>query len=100
MTDATGPPPKAVSIGDAALAVIKRATPLSMLGHLINVTLALIAFQNHVPRVPLMFWAAAAYGVGGWVLIRWASRRKFRRQPRTSLRVLVPRRAAIFGAAL
>lgn len=85
---------------DAVFAAIVRATPMSILGHVVNVTLAVIAFWRHVESAPLLLWAAGSYGVGIWVFLRWATRRRRRAKPSTSPRSRATRRATIFGAAL
>jgi diguanylate cyclase (GGDEF)-like protein/PAS domain S-box-containing protein len=100
MTKATEESTPSRFSGNALFATIARATPLSMLGHVVNVTLAVIAFQRNVEWVPLMLWAATSYGVGAWVLFRWATRRKRFKRLGTSPRSSAPRRAAIFGAVL
>lgn len=89
------------SHNDSVLAALRRATPMSIFGHAINVTIALVAFAPYVKSLPLMFWAAASYGVGGWVFLRWINGRA--RLSRTSplhRRVSSSRRAMVVGGAL
>lgn len=86
--------------GDARLAAIARATPVSILGHAINVTLAVIAFCRYVDWTLLLLWAAGAYVVGIWVLLRWATRRRRPLRPDSPPRLRGTRRATIFGIVL
>jgi diguanylate cyclase (GGDEF)-like protein len=83
-------------------AAIDRATPLSMLGHVINVTISLIAFHVSVPFAPLAIWAAASYAVAAWVLFRAIrrARRKARADASQPARTPSARKAVIFGALL
>lgn len=86
---------------ETVLAALTRATPMSVLGHTINVTIALIAFGPHVELPRLLLWAAASYGVGGWVFLRWLARhaRQSKTDPsRRKTRSI--RRAMIIGATL
>ena len=73
---------------------------MSMIGHVVNVTIALIAFRHNVEWEKLLLWAAASYGVATWVLLRWATRSK--RQPKSGASSLssAPRKATIYGAVL
>jgi diguanylate cyclase (GGDEF)-like protein len=85
------------------LAAVVRATPLSMLGHIVNVTIALIAFQSSVPWGPLALWAGASYAVAAWVFCRWATRARRKRRADASSSApsaLATRKAIIFGAVL
>ncbi len=84
----------------SVLAALRRATPVSVLGHAINVTIALVAFAPHVKLLPLMFWAVASYGVGGWVFLRWINRRGLTKTPPLHRRVSSTRRALLVGVAL
>lgn len=88
------------SSGDALLATVVRATPLSMLGHVVNVTLALIAFHDNAEPAPLLLWAAVSYGVGAWVFLRWVTRRKRRARQCATSSSRAARRAVIFGVVL
>ena len=83
-------------------ATVDRATPLSMFAHVINVTVALIAFNSSVPVVPLALWAAASYAVAGWLVLRaiMRARRKARAGASPSGRMPSTRKAMIFGALL
>lgn len=94
-TEAPSRPP-----GDASFTAIVRATPMSILGHVVNVTLAVIAFWPHVESISLLLWAAGSYGVGAWVLLRWATRRRRLARLGTSPSSRATRRATIFGAVL
>ena len=83
-------------------ATVDRATPLSMFAHVINVTVALIAFNSSVPVVPMALWAAASYAVAGWLVLRaiMRARRKARAGASPSGRTPSTRKAMIFGALL
>lgn len=84
---------------DVMLATIARATPISIFGHAVNVTLVLIAFQGNVDWTSLLLWSAASYGVGFWVLLRWLRRHK-RSQRRTRRSSYGTKRAVISGIIL
>lgn len=85
--------------GDALLATIARATPMSTFGHVVNVTIAVLAFRGYVDPQPLLLWAATSYGVAGWVLVRWLKRRR-RSDAASPSRSRNTRRAELWGAAL
>ena len=80
-------------------AMAARSTPASMAGHIINVTIAVVAFQPSVSGGPLAAWAAASYLVAAYVLYRWTMRSRQHSGARTgSSRSL--RRAMLYAAML
>lgn len=86
------------TLGNTSFATIARATPISMLGHLINVTIAAVSFWGYVEWTLLLPWTVGSYAVGFWVLLRWLRRRH--RPPIPRAQSNVTRRAAILGAVL
>ncbi|MCW5701950.1 MAG: EAL domain-containing protein [Bradyrhizobium sp.] len=58
------------------LGAIARATPWSIVSHLINTSIALIAFRTSVSATGLLVWALSSYAVGCWILYRWFARRR------------------------
>ena len=70
LSDFTGPRSHTHAVRDA----LARSVPMSMLGHTVNVSLALAAFWHHVALAPLIIWAIGSYGIAAWVLWRWATR--------------------------
>lgn len=87
-------------LGNALLAMIARVTPMSMIGHVVNVTLALIAFRHHVESANLLLWAVVSYGVATWVLFRWATRSKRQPKSRVSSLSSASSKATIYGIVL
>jgi diguanylate cyclase (GGDEF)-like protein len=83
-------------------AAVDRATPLSMFAHVINVTVALVAFHTSVPVGPLALWGAASYAVAVWLVVRamFRARRKARAGASPSGRTPSTRKAVVFGALL
>ncbi len=83
-------------------AAVDRATPLSMLAHVINVTVALVALHSSVPIGALALWDAASYAVAVWLIVRAMvrARRKARAGASRSGRMPSTRKAVIFGALL
>ena len=84
-------------------AAVVRATPLSMLGHMVNVTISLIAFQSSVPWAPLALWAGPSYAVAAWVFCRWATRARRKKRAdasRSAPSAHATRKAIIFGVIL
>lgn len=80
---------------------ITRATPMSVIGHLINTTIALVAFSSAAPWAPLLLWAVCSYAIGGWVLYRWlarSARRTADRRPRPGPQSV--RKNVFYGAIL
>lgn len=85
-------------VSSLQFSAITRATPLSTLGHIVNVTISLFAFQASVPWDLLAIWAAGSYAVAAYVFFRWATRS--RRARRTEVSRSATRKAIIYGAAL
>ena len=84
-------------------AAIAAATPLSMLGHIVNVTISVVAFRSSVPWMPLALWALASYAVSVFVLIRWVAGKRQRAETIASARARSlggNSRATLFGAIL
>lgn len=86
--------------GATLVDAIVRTTPMSILGHTVNVTLAVIAFWGHVAPIALLSWSIASYGVGFWVLLRWLSRRGRAAMSRDPSPLHFNRRALFFGVVL
>ena len=87
------------STREVLLATIARTTPISMLGHIINVTLAVLAFRHQVGSLALTVWAIASYGVAIWVLLRWA-RRGRQHERNVVSRSHTSHRVIVFGVML
>ncbi len=83
-------------------AAVDRATPLSMFAHVVNVTVALVAFHSSVRVDALALWGAASYAVAAWLVVRAMirARRKARAGGVRSGRTPSTRKAVIFGALL
>jgi len=82
---------------------IARATPLSIISHLVNTTVVLVAFQASVRWQPLLLWLAWSYAVGLWVLYRWLAKIRRARsatEPRSPRKQHSVRKNIIFGAMM
>jgi diguanylate cyclase (GGDEF)-like protein len=83
-------------------AAVDRATPLSMFAHVVNVTVALVAFHSSVRVDALALWGAASYAAAIWLVVRaiFRARRKARTGASRSGRTPSTRKAVVFGALL
>jgi diguanylate cyclase (GGDEF)-like protein len=77
------------------LRALARSTPLSMLGHIVNVTIAIIAFHESIPAYSLLAWGVSAYSVAAYVLFRWIRRTPKPPSIQRSLKISI-----IYGALL
>jgi signal transduction histidine kinase/FixJ family two-component response regulator len=95
---ASTPTSKAMQFG-----AIARATPLSIVSHLVNTTVVLMAFRASVAWEPLLLWSVWSYAIGLWVLYRWLAkirRARFATGPRTTKKPHSVRKNIAFGAMM
>ena len=89
--------PNVDDIQSDQFATIARATPASMLGHILNTTIALVAFSQAIPSAELAAWGLLSYFIAGYVLLC-----ALKRAPSKGLGNIRRgvRKAIIFGIAL
>ena len=92
-----------VLAGSTTTAAIANATPLSMAGYIVNVSVAVLAFKSWTPPAELASWAIGAYLLAAWLIYRWAvrSKRSIRlHRAKDERSSLAQRKAVLFGVLL